>query len=85
MKCPNCNVDLLMAERAGVSIDYCPQCRGIWLEKGKLETLLERSCGKEAHGRSEQDERRDNKRRDDNDDGDDEGGLGGFLGNIFGG
>jgi Zn-finger nucleic acid-binding protein len=40
MKCPVCNVDLLMGERLSVSIDYCPQCRGIWLEKGKLDQLL---------------------------------------------
>lgn len=41
MKCPTCNVDLLMGERMTVSIDYCPQCRGIWLEKGKLDQLLD--------------------------------------------
>lgn len=40
MKCPVCNVDLLMGERLSVSIDYCPQCRGIWLEKGKLDQLI---------------------------------------------
>lgn len=40
MKCPVCNIDLLMGERLTVSIDYCPQCRGIWLEKGKLDFLL---------------------------------------------
>lgn len=40
MKCPVCNVDLLMGERLSVSIDYCPKCRGIWLEKGKLDQLL---------------------------------------------
>ena len=40
MKCPVCNVDLLMGERLSISIDYCPQCRGIWLEKGKLDLLL---------------------------------------------
>ncbi|WP_414675283.1 zf-TFIIB domain-containing protein [Methanospirillum sp.] len=40
MKCPVCNVDLLMGERLSISIDYCPQCRGIWLEKGKLDQLL---------------------------------------------
>jgi uncharacterized protein len=40
MKCPVCNVDLLMGERLTVSIDYCPQCRGIWLEKGKLDQII---------------------------------------------
>lgn len=43
MKCPSCDVDLLMAERQGVEIDYCPQCRGIWLDRGELDKILERS------------------------------------------
>ena len=42
MNCPICNVTLLMAEKQGVDIDYCPQCRGIWLEKGKLEKIIEK-------------------------------------------
>jgi Zn-finger nucleic acid-binding protein len=43
MNCPTCKVQLLMTERQGTQIDYCPQCRGIWLEKGKLERIIERS------------------------------------------
>lgn len=43
MNCPACNVQLLMAERQGTQIDYCPQCRGIWLEKGMLDRIIERS------------------------------------------
>jgi uncharacterized protein len=43
MKCPVCNIDLLMAERQGIGIDYCPTCRGIWLDRGKLEQLLDNS------------------------------------------
>jgi Zn-finger nucleic acid-binding protein len=44
MNCPTCNnVQLLMTERQGTQIDYCPQCRGIWLEKGKLDKIIERS------------------------------------------
>jgi uncharacterized protein len=42
MKCPICNVTLLLAEKQGVDIDYCPQCRGIWLEKGKLEKIIDK-------------------------------------------
>ena len=34
MKCPTCNVDLVMSERQGIEIDYCPQCRGVWLDRG---------------------------------------------------
>lgn len=43
MNCPNCNVSLVMSERQGIEIDYCPQCRGIWLDKGELDKILERS------------------------------------------
>ena len=46
MNCPTCNIQLLMMERLGTQIDYCPQCRGIWLEKGKLEKILEGSIAK---------------------------------------
>lgn len=46
MKCPVDNVDLQMAERQGVEIDYCPQCRGVWLDRGELDKIIERS---EAH------------------------------------
>ncbi len=43
MKCPNCNETLLMTNREGVEIDYCPTCRGVWLDKGELDKLIERS------------------------------------------
>jgi Zn-finger nucleic acid-binding protein len=43
MNCPVCNVSLAMSERQGLEIDYCPKCRGIWLEKGKLDKIIERS------------------------------------------
>jgi uncharacterized protein len=43
MLCPICNVDLLMTERKGIEIDYCPKCRGIWLDKGELDEIIERS------------------------------------------
>ncbi|MFD2514803.1 zf-TFIIB domain-containing protein [Pontibacter locisalis] len=44
MKCPNCNETLLMSEKNGVEIDYCPSCRGIWLDRGELEKIMERSA-----------------------------------------
>ena len=45
MKCPHCpDVTLAMNERQGVEIDYCPQCRGVWLDRGELDKLLERSA-----------------------------------------
>jgi Zn-finger nucleic acid-binding protein len=43
MNCPICNVTLLLAEKQGVEIDYCPQCRGIWLDRGELEKIIEKS------------------------------------------
>ncbi|GHA58909.1 TFIIB-type zinc ribbon-containing protein [Pontibacter akesuensis] len=44
MKCPNCNETLLMSDKNGVEIDYCPNCRGIWLDRGELEKIMERSA-----------------------------------------
>ncbi|NTU54340.1 MAG: hypothetical protein HGA97_11740 [Chlorobiaceae bacterium] len=44
MKCPECkSVDLLITERQGIEIDYCPECRGVWLDKGELDKIIERS------------------------------------------
>ncbi len=44
MKCPICtNIDLLMSDRNGVEIDYCPQCRGVWLDRGELDKIIEKS------------------------------------------
>ena len=44
MKCPVCkDVTLLMSEKKGVEIDYCPECRGIWLDRGELEKIIEKS------------------------------------------
>jgi uncharacterized protein len=44
MPCPVCRVSLVMSERQGVEIDYCPQCRGVWLDRGELDKILERSA-----------------------------------------
>ena len=44
MKCPHCaEATLVMSERQGIEIDYCPQCRGVWLDRGELDKLIERS------------------------------------------
>ena len=48
MPCPVCKVALTMSERQGVEIDYCPQCRGVWLDRGELDKILERSAAAEA-------------------------------------
>ena len=41
--CPACMVEMQITERQGVEVDYCPQCRGVWLERGELDKILERS------------------------------------------
>jgi Zn-finger nucleic acid-binding protein len=43
MKCPICEVDLVMSERSGVEIDYCPKCRGVWLDRGELDKIIEKN------------------------------------------
>lgn len=48
MLCPNCRVDLVMSERQGVEIDYCPRCRGVWLDRGELDKILERNAAELA-------------------------------------
>ena len=46
MLCPACKtVNLSMTDRQGIEIDYCPQCRGIWLDRGELDRLLDRAEG----------------------------------------
>jgi Zn-finger nucleic acid-binding protein len=44
MPCPVCKVPLVMSERQGVEIDYCPQCRGVWLDRGELDKIIERAA-----------------------------------------
>lgn len=58
MKCPKCDVALIMADRQNIEIDYCPQCRGVWLDRGELDKIIERSTAE--HG--------SRKKRDDKDD-----------------
>lgn len=53
MKCPHCTASaLVITERSGIEIDYCPQCRGVWLDRGELDKLLERAQNEyePAHG-----------------------------------
>ena len=47
MNCPSCKIPLVMSERQGIEIDYCPQCRGIWLDRGELDKLIEKSNAEE--------------------------------------
>ena len=43
MKCPTCIIDLVMSEKKGIEIDYCPKCRGVWLDRGELDKIIEKS------------------------------------------
>ena len=45
MKCPVDQSVLTIADRSGIEIDYCPQCRGVWLDRGELDKLIERTTG----------------------------------------
>jgi uncharacterized protein len=44
MQCPIDGTALVMTERGGVEIDYCPKCRGVWLDRGELDKIIERSA-----------------------------------------
>jgi Zn-finger nucleic acid-binding protein len=44
MKCPNDNATLLITERSGIEIDYCPDCRGVWLDRGELDKIIDRGA-----------------------------------------
>jgi len=43
MKCPIDDAELVMSDRQGIEIDYCPKCRGVWLDRGELDKIIERS------------------------------------------
>jgi len=95
MKCPIDGTDLVMTDRSGVEIDYCPQCRGVWLDRGELDKIIERSAAQtqpsatrqEPLSRSEQ--RYESDRRSEDDDRRYHGGQGyqkkkkGLLGELF--
>lgn len=93
MKCPNCDELLVMTERQAVEIDYCPKCRGVWLDKGELDKIIGRAAGAESDEALKQNKNRRNRQEEEDDDDDDEGGFfnrgkkgndrGGFLGNLF--
>ena len=65
MKCPVCkDVTLLMTEKNGVEVDYCPECRGIWLDRGELDKIIERAQGaRSACYEEERREHEDDRRR----------------------
>lgn len=48
MKCPIDNATLVMSDKKGIEIDYCPECRGVWLDRGELDKIIERSAAAAA-------------------------------------
>ncbi len=75
MRCPIDEETLVISERQGIEIDYCPQCRGVWLDRGELDKLIERDAERSSSGpsRSGRDEaampfRKEWDRDDDDDD-----------------
>lgn len=62
MLCPSCRTELQMTDRQNIEIDYCPQCRGVWLDRGELDKLIERSQAAFAPARGG--ERDEHRRRD---------------------
>lgn len=52
--CPRCGTLLSMSERAGIEIDYCPKCRGVWLDRGELDKIIERSVQQPPEQRVDQ-------------------------------
>lgn len=77
MKCPIDGTALVIAERSGVEIDYCPECRGVWLDRGELDKIIDRSAvptppppPTQSHGHDEERYRKKKKR-------------GGFLEELF--
>ena len=53
MTCPKCQTDLMISDRQGIEIDFCPQCRGVWLDRGELDKLIERAS---RYGRDDGDD-----------------------------
>ncbi len=57
MNCPKCSIELKMSDRQGIEIDYCPTCRGVWLDRGELDKIIERSISATSDDYQEERER----------------------------
>jgi Zn-finger nucleic acid-binding protein len=54
MQCPTDGTTLVMSERSGIEIDYCPQCRGVWLDRGELDKIIDRAASEQGRTAPEQ-------------------------------
>ena len=70
MKCPVDGAELIVTERSDVEIDVCPECRGVWLDRGELEKIVDRALGPEPGARDMPNPRGNQNRR-------------GFLAELF--
>jgi len=69
MNCPTCpDSNLVMTERSRVEIDYCPACRGVWLDRGELDKIIERDATPPPREPDRSEERRNDRDRDYSDD-----------------
>jgi Zn-finger nucleic acid-binding protein len=76
MHCPVDGEELVITDRSGVEIDYCPKCRGVWLDRGELDKIIDRSSGGGTSPVQETRSSPDDKRKK-------RGGIGDFLEDIF--
>ena len=65
MQCPVCDVTLVISSREGIEIDHCPQCRGVWLDRGELDKIIDRAAPAVVGGGIRRDDDRDRGRDDD--------------------
>jgi Zn-finger nucleic acid-binding protein len=63
MNCPVCTTELKIADRQGIEIDFCPKCRGVWLDRGELDKIMERSSSELHDDYDDDNERRSFDRR----------------------
>lgn len=88
MQCPSCKTDLKISERQGIEIDFCSTCGGIWLDRGELDKLIDRSTIEYtslAHRQEYQNDYSNNRRHNDQKTGEKKRRSGplGFLSELF--
>ncbi|MCK9494726.1 MAG: zf-TFIIB domain-containing protein [Dehalococcoidia bacterium] len=73
MNCPNCGAEMRERDRSGVKIDFCPECKGVWLDRGELDKIISIELDDDGEGvpAANAENYRDARRRDDDDDDDD--------------
>jgi uncharacterized protein len=62
MNCPVCNVDLKTGDRQGVEVNYCPTCRGVWIERGGLDKIIDRATAAPSRPAQDSERGRDQSR-----------------------